>query len=87
MNLVLFYLYSWKAFKSKDKEQLQMVTNISCNVIVKKFYFEVENGILNFSDSNCISMVNELNTRNHHSYLNRNMKPVLTTALEALKAS
>lgn len=64
-----------------------MVTNISCNVIVKKFYFEAENGILNFSDSNRISRVNELNTGNHHSYLKRNKKPVLMIALEALKAS
>lgn len=64
-----------------------MVTKISCNVIVKTSYCEVENGILNFSDSNLIARVNELNTRNHHSYLKRNMKSVFSIALAAVKAS
>lgn len=71
----------------KDKKQPQMVSNISCNVIVKTCYCEVENGILNFSDSNLISRVNELNTGKRHSYLKRNMKSVFRIALAAMKAS
>lgn len=64
-----------------------MVTSITCNVVVKTCYCEVENGILNFPDSNLISRVNELNTRTHHSYLKRNMKTEFRIALEAVKAS
>lgn len=87
MDLVLFYLSPWQGFKKRDKEQTQMATNISCNVIVKTCYCEVENGILNSSDSNLISRVTELNTRNHHSYLKRNMKSVFRIALATVKAS